>query len=161
MFFCSLPTYLTEQYCLDWHHISQMKWKLVSSPDAQPKEKSAFGKREHVSCHSCGVRIPTVGEGWHFWEKKKENKTKTDDIWSQGYSALQKSATAQGPKEKKKWKKREKNYCYYVAAQGNLNRTGAVEEWYVALIPENLQKPRLRKYWARTKAILIFRLIQK
>lgn len=37
-----------------------------------------------------------------FLGKKKENKTKTNDIWSQGYSALQKAATAQGPKEKKK-----------------------------------------------------------
>lgn len=69
MCFCSLPTYLTQQYSLDWHHISQVKWKLVSSPDAQPKEKSAFGRRECVNCHSCGVRIPTIGEGWHFLEE--------------------------------------------------------------------------------------------
>lgn len=162
MFFCSLPTYLTEQYCLDWHHISQMKWKLVSSPDAQPKEKSAFGKREHVSCHSCGVRIPTVGEGWHFWEKKrKQNKNERHLVSGLQCSTKGCYCSRTKGKEKVKEKKREKNYCYCVAAQGNLNRAGAVEEWYVALIPENLQKPRLRKYWARTKAILIFRLIQK
>lgn len=158
MWFCSLLTYLTEQYCLDWHHVSQVKWKLVTSPDAQPKEKSAFGRRGHINCHSCGERIPTLGEGWHFPEKKK-NK---NDIWSQGNGALQKAATAQGPKETKNERKEKgKKYYYCVAAQGNLNHIGAVEEWYVALIPENLWKPRLRKYLARIMPILIFCLIQK
>lgn len=61
-----LPTYLAQQCSLDWHHISQVKWKLVPNPGAQPKEKRVSGSRTRVRCQSSGVRIPATGGSWHF-----------------------------------------------------------------------------------------------
>lgn len=89
---CSLPTYLTPQYSLDWHYISQEKWKRVPTPGAQPKKKRTFGSGTRVRRQSSWVRIPGPGGGWHF---AGENVKKA---WSQVHNGLQKLSVLEDPK---------------------------------------------------------------
>lgn len=103
----TLPTYLTQQCSLDWHHISQVKWKLVPNPGAQPKEKHVSGSRIQDGQSVIQRKNSSHRGGWHFagetWKRHDPRftmvSTKAANAWGPNTTVTVVPGTLEKPDE--------------------------------------------------------------
>lgn len=64
-----LPTYLTQQCGLDWHHISQVKWKHNFKTQVPSQGKACVWQQNTVGASVIRGKIPATGEAGICKEK--------------------------------------------------------------------------------------------